>query len=172
LVVSVLLPGSSKSLAGSGHEPGIQIVAANVLPELTPEQQVVGERTVRRVVFLTPALGVVAGLIAAFLHRRDWAEGLILGTILGWLNFRWLRRGLEAFTSAAAAPPGQEGRQTPAPTYLAAIFRYVLIGAAVYVIFMFLHVPLVSIVLGLCTLAVAILTASVWEIVQSSAKRS
>ncbi len=121
---------------------------------------------------LTPALGVLAGLIAVSLHRPDWAEGLVLGSILGWLNFRWMKRGLEAFTSVAAAKAGEARRRTTAPTYLAAVFRYVLIGASVYVIFKFLHVPLVSLVLGLCSLAVAILTASVWEIVQSSVQRS
>jgi hypothetical protein len=128
----------------------------------------VGERTVRRIVLLTPTFGLLAGLLAVLLHRYDWAKGLVLGSCLGWLNFRWLKRGLEAFTSAAAAGPGEARPQAHAPTYLAATFRYALIGASVYVIFVFLHVPLVSIVLGLCTLAAAIITASVWEIVQSA----
>jgi hypothetical protein len=129
---------------------------------------VVGGRTIRRVAYLTPILGLIAGMIAAFLHRLDWAEGLVLGSGLGWLNFRWLKRGVEAFTSAAASHPGTEKRHGSRATYLAAAFRYVLIGLSVYVIFKYLHVPLVSIVLGLCALAVAIITASVWEIFQST----
>jgi hypothetical protein len=149
------------------------VAAASVPPGHTSEPEpVVGERTIRRIVFLTPGFGILAGLLAALLHRWDWAEGLLLGTALGWLNFRWLKRGLEAFTSAVSAHPGEEVRRSPSPTYLATAFRYVLIGAAVYVIFIFLHIPLVSIVLGLCTLAAAIITASVWEIVQSAVKRS
>jgi len=133
----------------------------------------VGERTVRRIVWLIPAFGVSAGLAAAFLRRWDWSEGLVLGSGLAWLNFHWLKRGLEAFTSAAAARDSTEKRRAPAATYLTAFFRYVLIGIAVYVIFNYLHVPLVSIVLGLCTLAVATIAASVWEILQSASwKRS
>ena len=128
----------------------------------------VGERTVRRIVWLIPAIGVSAGLVAAFLRRWDWSEGLVLGSGLAWLNFRWLKRGLEAFTSAAAARGGAEKRGAPASTYLTAVFRYALIGIAVYVIFNYLHVPLVSIVLGLCTLAAATIAASVWEILQSA----
>ena len=142
-------------------------MAASVPPGPSCEPAV-GERTVRRIVLLTPTLGLLAALLAALLHRWDWAEGLVLGSCLGWLNFRWLKRGLEAFTSAAAARPGEESQRAHAPTYLAATFRYALIGAAVYFIFVFLHVPLVSIVLGLCTLAAAIITARVWEIVQSA----
>lgn len=128
----------------------------------------VGERTVRRIVWLIPAFGVSAGLVAAFLRRWDWSEGLVLGSGLAWLNFRWLKRGLEAFTSAAAARGGAEKPRAPASTYLTAIFRYALIGISVYVIFNYLHVPLVSIVLGLCTLAAATIAASVWEILQSA----
>jgi hypothetical protein len=106
-------------------------------------------------------------LIALFLHRWDWTEGLILGSGLGWLNFHWLKRGVEAVTSAAAAQAGVEKRRGTAATYLAAAFRYALIGISVYVIFEYLHVPLVSIVLGLCALAAAIIVASVWEVLQS-----
>ena len=128
---------------------------------------VLGERTIRRVAYLTPIFGITASLVASFLHRWDWAEGLILGSGLGWLNFHWLRRGVEAITSAAAAQAGVERPRGKSATYFAAAFRYALIGLSVYVIFKYLHVPLVSIVLGLCALAAAIIVASVWEVLQS-----
>lgn len=137
---------------------------------VTPEPlatPLVGERTVRRVAYLTLFFGIIAGLVAAFLHRWDWSGGLVLGSGLGWLNFRWLRRGVEALTSAASSQPGSEKRRGSAATYLAALLRYALIGLSVYVIFKYLHVPLVSIVLGLCALAAAIIAASVWEILQA-----
>lgn len=127
----------------------------------------VGERTVRRIAYLIPTFGLLAGLLAGLLHKWDWAEGLVLGSGLAWLNFRWLRRGLEAFTSAAAPQVGPEKPRAHVASYLAAAFRYVLIGLTVYVIFSYLHVPLVSIVLGLCAFAAATIAASVWEIFQS-----
>jgi len=127
----------------------------------------VGERTVRRIAYLIPTFGILAGLLAVVWHSWDWAEGLVLGSALAWLNFRWLKRGLEAFTSAATPQIGAENRRVPRARYLAAAFRYVLIGLMVYVIFSYLHIPLVSIVLGLCAFAAATITASVWEIFQS-----
>jgi hypothetical protein len=127
----------------------------------------VGERTVRRIAFLIPIFGVAGGLLAAVLHQLGWSEGVLLGSGLAWLNFRWLRRGIEAFTSATAGQAGAEKRRPSTATYLAALFRYALIGLAVYVIFAYLHVPLVSIALGLCAFAAATITASVWEILQS-----
>lgn len=131
-----------------------------------------GERTVRRIVYLTPLFGIAVAATAAFLRRWDWAEGLLVGAALGWLNFRWLKKGLEAFTRAAANASAEKKSSGSAATYLAAMFRYALIGLAVYVSFKYLHVPLLSLACGLCALAVAIITASVWEIVQSVKTRS
>ncbi len=137
---------------------------------LSPETSTastVGERTVRRITYLIPGFGISAGLVAGLLHHWDWAAGLILGSALAWLNFRWLRRGLDAFTTTAASQANTEKTRQPVATYFAAAFRYVLIGVSVYVIFKYLRVPLVSIFLGLCAFAVATIVASVWEILQS-----
>jgi hypothetical protein len=84
--------------------------------------------------------------------------------MLAWLNFRWLKRAVDALVAASAAQEGNEKPKVPLSTYLAALFRYGLLGLTVYVIFICLHVPLGSMVLGLCALAPAALAASVWEI--------
>ena len=133
-------------------------------PAISPP---VGERTVRRIAYLIPGFGFTAGLVAALLHKLDWSEGLVAGSGLAWLNFSWLKGGVRAFTSRPATQTGGEKPRRHAATYLAAVFRYFLIGAAVYVIFSFLRVPLVSIALGLCSFVVATIVASVWEILQS-----
>lgn len=130
------------------------------------------ERVVRRISWLIPIFGLAAGAVAAFLRYWDWAEGLWLGSALAWLNFHWLKRGIWAFTVGAAAESRAEKGHTSGATYLAAAFRYTLIGLALYAIFNFLHVSLVSLVVGLCAFAAAIITATVWEIVQSGRMRS
>ncbi len=108
--------------------------------------------------------------------------------MLGWLNFRWLRRGIRAMVNTAITqaqlrsrdqaemPDPSSETEVPASsakskvsvlaTYLALLFRYALVAFGVYVIFVYLHVPLVSIGLGLCALVAAIMTASVWEVVK------
>ena len=134
----------------------------------TSAASTVGERTVRRITYLIPGFGIPASLLAGLLHHWDWAMGISFGTGLAWLNFRWLKRGLDAFTTAAASRGGPESTRQPVATYLAAAFRYVLIGVSVYVIFKYLQVPLVSIFLGLCAFAAATIAASVWEILQST----
>ncbi len=144
---------------------------ADLLPK--PSGQVVpGERVVRRVSLLIPIFGLSAGAIAALLRYWDWAEGLWLGSALASLNFHWLKRGIWAFTAGAATENCAEKRPTSSATYLAATFRYVLIGLSLYAIFRFLHVSLISLAVGLCAFAAAIITATVWEIVQSGRMRS
>ncbi|PYU46091.1 MAG: hypothetical protein DMG53_12805 [Acidobacteria bacterium] len=52
----------------------------------------------------------------------------------------------------------------PIASYFGMLFRYGLIALAVYVIFEYLRVPLVSMVVGLCALGAATVVASVYEI--------
>jgi small-conductance mechanosensitive channel len=127
-------------------------------------EEVAGAATERRIAWLTLLFGFAAAAILALLRQRSWATGLAVGTVLAWLNFRWLKRGLDALVLASEAQQGREKTQVPLATYFTAIFRYGLLALAVYVIFKYLHVPLGSMVVGLCALAASTLAASVWEI--------
>jgi hypothetical protein len=122
-----------------------------------------GLRTERRIAWLTLVFGVVASA-AAFAGSRLWAAGLLIGAVLAWLNFRWLRRGMDALVAASAAQAGVAKPRVPLGTYFAAVFRYGLIALLVYVIFKILKVPLASMVVGMCALAAAAIAASVYEL--------
>jgi hypothetical protein len=121
-------------------------------------------RTEQRIAWLTLAIGLAAGATAALTHHWPWASGLMIGAALAWLNFRWLRRGLDALVDASTAQAGAAQPRVPVGTYFRALFRYALIAFSVYVIFKVLRVPLTSMVIGLCALAAAAIAASVYEI--------
>ena len=120
--------------------------------------------TEQRIAWLTLSIGFLAALLVAVLRDRPWGAGLAIGATLAWLNFRWLRRGLDALVVASTAQAGKEKPVLPLLTYFAVLFRYGLIALAVYVIFEYLRVPLVSMVVGLCALGAATIAASVYEI--------
>jgi hypothetical protein len=120
--------------------------------------------TEQRIAWLTLLIGFLAALLVAVLRNRLWGAGLAVGAALAWLNFRWLRRGLDALVTASTAQAGKEKPVLPVLTYFAVLFRYGLIALAVYVIFEYLRVPLVSMVVGLCALGAATIAASVYEI--------
>jgi small-conductance mechanosensitive channel len=124
----------------------------------------VGLHTERRIARLTLVFGSAASAAAAFAGRGPWAAGLLIGAVLGWLNFRSLRRGMDALVAASAAQAGAEKPRVPLGAYFAAVFRYALIALLVYVIFKFLRVPLASMVVGMCALAAAAMAASVYEL--------
>jgi hypothetical protein len=113
---------------------------------------------------MTLLIGFAAALLVAVLRNRLWGAGLAIGAALAWLNFRWLRRGLDALVIASTAQAGKEKPSVPLLSYFAMLFRYGLIALAVYVIFEYLRVPLVSMVVGLCALGAATIAASVYEI--------
>jgi hypothetical protein len=125
-----------------------------------------GAVTERRISWLTLVIGLAAGLLVALLRDRLWGAGLGIGAALAWLNFRWLRRGLDALVLASTAQAGKEKPTIPLLSYFAIVFRYGLIALAVYVIFVYLRVPLVSMVAGLCALGAATVVASVYEILR------
>lgn len=138
----------------------------------TPSGPAVGQRTVRRITFLIPAFGIAAGLVALLLRRADWAEGVIFGSLLAGLNFWWMKRAVAALASPSKGENRGEKPKGQAAVFLAVALRYALIGFALYGTFILLHVPLLSMVIGLCAFAAATITASVWEILQSVKMRS
>jgi small-conductance mechanosensitive channel len=137
------------------------------IPRPPAEQMVdVGQRTESRIAWLTLTLGFAAAAIVTALRHFPWALGLAVGTALAWLNFRLLRRGLDAFVDASKAQGQAVQPRVPLGTYAAAALRYGLIAAVVYAIFELLKVPLLSMVVGLCALGAAAITASVYEILR------
>jgi hypothetical protein len=142
-----------KAEHSSAAETGVAEVAGYALAE-------------RRIAWLTLVLGGATAIIVAILRHSAWAEGLAIGTVLAWLNFRWLKRGLDALVQASAAQEGFAKPRIPVGTWFRLMFRYGLIAFCVYVIFEYLKVPLASMVVGLCALGAATIAASVYEILR------
>ena len=121
-----------------------------------------------RISQLTLLLGALAALPVAYFHGWRWGAGIFIGAALAWLNFRWLKQGLDALTEASTAQADQKKATVPIATYLKALFRYGLIALVVYVIFRYLNVPVLSMVLGLCALGAATIVVSVHSILRPS----
>jgi small-conductance mechanosensitive channel len=125
-------------------------------------------RTESRISQFTLLLGALAALPVAYFHAWRWGAGIFIGSALAWLNFRWLRQGLDALVEAAVAQAHKKKARVPLATYFKALFRYGLIALAVYVIFKYLNVPVLSMVLGLCALGAATIVVSVHSILRPS----
>ena len=95
----------------------------------------------------------------------------MVGAVLAWFNFRWLRQGMNALVAASQAQAGVPQPRVPIGAYFRVLFRYALIAGTVYVIFELLKFPLASMVVGLCALGPAAIVASVYEIARPATLR-
>jgi small-conductance mechanosensitive channel len=120
----------------------------------------------KRISQLTLVFGLLAVLPFAHYHVWRWGIGVLIGAILAWFNFLWLRQGMDALTQASVAQADQQKVQVPLSAYFKAALRYGLMALAVYVIFRYLNVPALSMVVGLCALGAATLVVSVHEILR------
>ena len=128
----------------------------------------VSERTEQRIANLTLVFGAAGAAVAwRFFSWRD-AAGVLLGAVLAWLNFRWLRRAMDALVGASSDPAGPRPQQAQVAAALRAAGRYALLGFAIYAIFKLFGVPILSMVLGLCSLGAAATAAGLYEILHSS----
>lgn len=116
-----------------------------------------------RISQLTLLVGLLAAIPGAFLRSPRFGAGIFIGSVLAWLNFRWLKQGLDALTAMITA---RQKAKVPIGAYFKAMFRYGLIALIAYVIFKYLNVPALSMILGLCALGAATMAVSVYEILR------
>jgi small-conductance mechanosensitive channel len=129
------------------------------------------ELTERRIAWLTLIVGALAAVGASFLFTIRIGAGVLIGGVLAWINFRWLEHALNAVTRASIAQEGSPQARVPVLSYLGMIARYALIAGVVYVIFSRLQIPILSMLVGLCALGVAAMSATVWEVVRPAGRR-
>jgi hypothetical protein len=134
-----------------------------VTEKLEPERY---RRTERRIAQLTLAVGAVASAGACWRFSPRVAVGVLLGSVLAWVNLRWLARALDALTKVSTAKAGSSEARLPLSTAFWLLARYVLIAAVVYVTFSVFKVPVLSMVVGLCALGAATISASLYEVLR------
>lgn len=123
----------------------------------------------RRLQWLTILLGGAAAIIAGILKSPRFGCGIAIGTLLAWLNYRWLDLGLGALVTAALAQQGRPQPRVPLSVYAKFGGRYLLIGLAVYVTVSYFGVPLLAVLLGLLALGAAAMAEGLYEVFSGSA---
>jgi predicted phage tail protein len=147
-----------------------------------------GSATLRRIEWLTLMMGGLGAAWAAWRWGWRGALGLVLGALLSWLNFRWLKGSVQAFGAAALAqvesqaqsqtgsPAGQPAvvRTAPVPrsAYLKFFGRFALLLGAVYVILTRTWFPAISVLAGLFASAAGVIVGLAWELLSSGVRDS
>jgi hypothetical protein len=123
-------------------------------------------RTERRIGVWTLLVGFAAAIATALAAKMLEGLGLACGSVLAWLNFRWMKQAFDSVAAAATAQAGAAMPKVPFWVYVRFFLRYVLMGVSAYAMMAFFAVPLGSIVIGLFSLGVATLAASVYELLE------
>lgn len=133
-----------------------------------PENGDFHARFSRRIQWLTIAWGFTAAIVVMLAVSARAGAGVAIGTVLAWLNYRWLDRGVGVLVAAAVAQEGMPKPRVPMGVYVRFAFRYVLIAALVYVTVSVLHVPLLAVVAGLLALGAGAVAESLYELFAKS----
>ena len=120
--------------------------------------------TEKRIGQLTLAIGAIAAAAAAYFSTPRIGAGILVGALLAWISFRWLESALDGLVRVSTAASGSAQSGVPLGSIAKFVGRYALIGVVVCVIFFGFHVPIVSMLLGLCALGAATILAALYEI--------
>jgi hypothetical protein len=113
-------------------------------------------------IFILMASAVVLGSVLSLLFiSLNFAVGILIGGVLSLINYYWLNRSLKAVMEGAVAGGS--------PHFLAgrAFIRYLAFGAVLALLYLTKAVPMVAVLLGLASFAVAIIFEALIRIFSS-----
>lgn len=131
---------------------------------MAPDGTSISSRALLRIGWFTLCLGLAASVPVAVMISGRAGFGLAVGTLLAWLNYRWLEQGVSALARVAIAQHESAKVRVPVSVYVKWAGRYVLIGVVAYVIVKFFSVPVWSILAGLLSLGAAAIVEGIYEV--------
>jgi hypothetical protein len=130
-----------------------------------------GSATLRRIEWLTLALGALGAVWAGWPWGWRGSAGVVVGAVLSWLNFRWLKGSVQAFGRAATAQAGSANVAVPKSAYFKFFGRFALLLGTVYVILRRSWVPTIPVFAGLFASSAAVVLALVYELLWSGVRQ-
>jgi hypothetical protein len=101
-----------------------------------------------------------AGTVAAVAARGwSWGAGFLLGALISGLNYRWLRRVVEALGGANSAAPSSRS------SAVKFALRYLLLGGGAYAILRYSRINLAGVLVGLFVLVAAVFVETAFELI-------
>ncbi len=126
-----------------------------------PDEDPLFESAMCRIMRGTVALAAAGCLVCLVLRGWRWALAYLLGAAASYLNFRWLKRVVDALGAVLSA--------RPSPKFAILIgLRYVLLGAGAYVIVNFTSLSLPAALIGLFVPVAAVIVEIVFQLIYAA----
>jgi hypothetical protein len=118
---------------------------------ITTEQSEAPTISHRRILWTLAAVAIIGGLKGSLFVSWQFGAGFFFGGILAFVNYYWLKISLKRIFDNLAA----DGEK---PRYLAIrhFGRYAALGAILAIVFLTKVVPVIAVILGLASFALAI----------------
>ena len=130
-----------------------------------------GTAALRRIEWLTLALGGAGAAWAGWRWGGWGSAGLAIGAAISWVNFRWLKGSVLAFGRAATAQAGSPQVRVPVSAYIKFFARFALLLGILYVILTRSWLPMIPVLAGLFASAAAVVLALVFELLTGGARQ-
>jgi hypothetical protein len=131
-----------------------------------------GSAALRRIEWLTLALGGAGAAWAGWRWGWRGSAGLAVGATLSWVNFRWLKGSVQAFGRAATAQAGSQDVRVPTSAYIKFFGRFALLLGILYVILTRSWLPVIPVLAGLFAAAAGVVLALVYELVAGGVRQN
>jgi hypothetical protein len=163
------LPQEGRQAGAEGAEEDWETSPALGVTDAPPEEMAAYARTLRRVERLTVAAGVTCSAAAAWPFGWAVAAGMIVGTGLGWVNFRWLAASVNEIGERVVKGASSE---RGAAVVVRGVGRIFLIAIVAYGIFTCSVRGLVGFLAGLAMPVLALMCEAAYEFVASNGRSS
>jgi len=107
--------------------------------------------THRRILIVMAAVAISGSLLGLIFISRPFGLGVLIGGILSFVNYYWLKFSLKKIFAQVA-----DGEK-PRFLGLRYLFRYIVLGVVLTIVFLTETIPVVAVIAGLASFAIAII---------------
>ncbi len=125
------------------------------------EQPAVATLSHRRILITMAVIAVLGSIAGLIFVSGGFAAGVLIGGLLSFVNYFWLKRSLKIIFDRAIA--GDKPRFLGAKYFL----RYVAFGVILTIVYLTGIVPVVAIILGIASFALAVVAEGIIRIFSS-----
>lgn len=121
----------------------------------------------KRILVLTAFVVIAGSLLCLIFADGLFTIGFLIGGILSFVNFYWLKMSLKKIFEGIT--PIEEDEEFIKPRFLSLryVFRYIFLGIVLYLIWMTKLIPIVAVLIGMFSFAAAILIEAVIILIKS-----
>ena len=122
----------------------------------------------RRIEWLIAGIGAIATAATWFVWGGGAASGVAAGAILSWVNYRWMKQGVDTLARLSTAQAGTQRAQVPVSVSMKFLGRYALLIVAAYAILRAFRPPAASLLAGFFSVIAAVLVEMVGQLFRRS----